>query len=83
MNWLYKNIQPAYNPLTYRLKRQTFIYNSIVTNCLDLFILWIGSLALIVVFMMIRVICMPFHYWGDHFATLDRSYRYQVFIRGF
>jgi len=72
-----------YNPLTYRLKRHGFIYNNVIIIVLEMFIIWILSYVLIFVFLLIRVLCIPVHYWGDHFADVERSYRYQVFIRGF
>ena len=46
-------------------------------------IIWVASFALMAVFAVLRLVFMPFHFWGDHFANLERSYRYQVFIRGF
>jgi hypothetical protein len=66
----------TYNPLTYRLGRQGFIYNSVIVNILDMIIVWIASVALILVFMLLRIIFMPFGYWGEHFADLERSFRY-------
>jgi len=84
--WLYKvyaKIVVTENPLSYRLERHDFIYNSAIFNLLDIYIAWGGCFGLLVVFFVLRILFYPFHYWGKHFADLERSFRYQVFIRGF
>lgn len=78
-NWwwsLYNVVDVTYNPLTYRLERHLFYYNSIIYNCLDIICYWALCFALIGVFLLMRVCFVPFHYWSGHFADLERDYRY-------
>jgi hypothetical protein len=76
MSWLYDEINPSYDPLTYRLGRQGFVYNEIMVNLMEMFIVWAGAFALEFLFILFRIICNPLHYFGDHFADLERSFRY-------
>jgi len=80
---LYNVVDVSYNPLTYRLERHHFFYNSVIYNCLDVIVYWFLAFALIGVFLCMRVCFVPFHYWSYHFAELERDYRFQYFIRGF
>jgi len=79
---IYNVVDVSYNPLTYRLGRHKFYYNSVIYNCLDVVLYWLICFALIGVFLACRVCFVPFHYWSWHFAELERDYRYQYFIRG-
>lgn len=46
-------------------------------------ILWVVAVVFEVIFLCMRIICNPIHYFGTHFVDLEQSFRYQVFLRGF
>ena len=54
-----------------------------LVNLMEMLLIWAGAFVLELIFIILRVIMHPLHYFGDHFADLERSFRYQVIIRGF
>jgi hypothetical protein len=45
-------------------------------NVLEMLLIWACAFALEFVFIFLRLMCGPLHYFGDHFADLEKSYRY-------
>lgn len=72
-----------YNPLSYRLERQGFVFNDVLINVVEMLVIWVSSVALEGIFILLRIIFNPVHYFGEHMIDLEESFRYQVFIRGF
>ena len=76
LKWLTSRLTPTYNPLSYRLKRHDFIYTSVIINMIEMLCVWLCSFGLIFFFLLLRLIFSPLHFWGEHFADLERSFRY-------
>lgn len=71
LSTIYDKIVVERNPLTYRLERHDFVYNSVIFNTLDIFMAWGVAACFYPLFILFRICFFPFHYWGRHFAGLE------------
>jgi len=76
-------MNPTQNPLSYRLERHGYVFNEVIVNIMEMLIIWVACFGLEAAFVFMRAMCFRVHYFGYHFTDLERSFRYQIFIRGF